>query len=65
MSGKQYQDETDEDLLLIIQRKYRNAYQGVLKIQQFITEKYHYVMSNDEKLYLTIHLARLVQKANQ
>ena len=65
MSGKQYQDETDEDLLLIIQRRYRNAYQGVLKIQQFITEKYHYVMSNDEKLYLTIHLARLVQKANQ
>lgn len=65
MSGKQYQDETDEDLLLIIQQKYRNAYQGVLKIQQFITEKYQYVMSNDEKLYLTIHLARLVQKANQ
>lgn len=65
MGGRQYQDETDEELLLIIQRKYRNAYQCVLKIQQFITEKYHYVMSNDEKLYLTIHLARLVQKANQ
>ncbi len=65
MSGKQYRDETDEELLLIIQRKYRNAYHCVLKIQQFITEKYHYVMSNDEKLYLTIHLARLVQKANQ
>ncbi|WP_161998716.1 BglG family transcription antiterminator LicT [Enterococcus asini] len=65
MSGKQLVDETDEELLQIIQVKYHNAYQCVLKIESYIQQKYSYGMTNDEKLYLTIHLARLVQKASQ
>ncbi|GCF93260.1 transcription antiterminator LicT [Enterococcus florum] len=63
MSNKQHEDETDDELLLIIQRKYKNAYDCVEKIAAFIQKKYLYEMSNDEKLYLTIHIARLVNKA--
>ena len=62
---RQLTDETDDDLLLIIQKKYQNAYKCVEKIAEFIVNTYHYEMSNDEKLYLTIHIARLVQKVNQ
>lgn len=64
MSNNQLIDETDDELLLIIQKKYKNAYQCVEKIAEFIQKKYHYPMSNDEKLYLTIHIARLVQKVD-
>lgn len=65
ISGKQLADETDQELLDIIQLKYHNAYQCVLKIEGYIKQKYSYGMTNDEKLYLTVHLARLVQKASQ
>ncbi len=64
MSHNQLSDETDDELLLIIQKKYKNAYQCVEKIAEFIQKKYQYPMSNDEKLYLTIHIARLVQKVD-
>jgi beta-glucoside operon transcriptional antiterminator len=60
--GKQHQGESDEELLLLVQKKYHNAYQCVLIIETFLTNNYSYSMSNDEKLYLTIHIARLVQK---
>lgn len=65
LQGNQHTDETDEDLLLIVQNKYKNAYTCVDKIALYIWEKFHYIVSNDEKLYLTIHLARLVQKGCQ
>lgn len=65
MNQRQVADETDDELLLIIQRKYQNAYKCVGKIADFILEKYQYEMTNDEKLYLTIHIARLVQKVTQ
>lgn len=65
MNQRHLADETDEELLMIIQKKYQNAYHCVEKIAEFINKKYQYAMSNDEKLYLTIHIARLVQKVNQ
>ncbi|MGO3728586.1 MAG: BglG family transcription antiterminator LicT [Enterococcus viikkiensis] len=65
MNQRQVTDETDDELLLIIQKKYQNAYQCVERIAEFIQQTYHYTMSNDEKLYLMIHIARLVQKVSQ
>lgn len=65
MNQRQVIDETDDELLLIVQKKYQNAYRCVERIAEFIQQTYHYTMSNDEKLYLTIHIARLVQKVNQ
>lgn len=65
MNHRQNEGETDEELLLIIQKKYHNAYNCVEKVNEYVTKKYNYLMSNDEKLYLTIHVARLVQKLGQ
>lgn len=65
LSGKQHTEDTDVELLEIIQMKYHNAYQCVLKISEYIYDRYMYKVSNDEKLYLTIHIARLVQKTTK
>ncbi|MEB6062827.1 PRD domain-containing protein [Enterococcus gallinarum] len=55
-------EETDDELLEMVKIKYRNANQCVQKIKSFLVTNYRYDMSNDESLYLTIHIARLVQK---
>lgn len=55
--------EVEEELLQIVTKKYSNALRCVEKIDQFLKDKYAYQMSSDEKMYLTIHIARLVQKS--
>ncbi|MDF9823962.1 beta-glucoside operon transcriptional antiterminator [Breznakia sp. PF5-3] len=60
-----YASETEDDLLEVIKVKYRNAYECVVKITQFIAEKYDYVLSNEEQLYLTIHIERVIYKSDK
>ncbi|MBL1227639.1 PRD domain-containing protein [Enterococcus sp. BWB1-3] len=59
---KQYLEETDNELLDVIKVKYKNAYSCVNTIGTYLQDTYNYTISNDEKLYLTIHIARLVSK---
>lgn len=61
-SGKTYRDDGDDGLLEVIRVKYKNAYNCVQTITRFIVQKYEYVLSNEEVLYLTIHIARIVTK---
>ncbi|WP_313537079.1 BglG family transcription antiterminator LicT [Enterococcus sp.] len=62
LNQTQHRDETDEELLAMVRQKYHNAFQCVQKINTFLLKKYVYQMSSDEQMYLTIHIARLVQK---
>ena len=57
-----YQDEQSDDLLELIKIKYKNAYACCLKIKQFLKTNYAYDLSQEETLYLTIHIARVVYK---
>lgn len=57
-----YQDEQSDDLLGLIKIKYKNAYAYCLKIKQFLKTNYAYDLSQEETLYLTIHIARVVYK---
>ena len=57
-----YQDEQSDDLLDLIKIKYKNAYACCLKIKQFLKSNYAYDLSQEETLYLTIHIARVVYK---
>lgn len=61
VTHKMYKD-SDDELLEVIKKKYRNSYECVLQIADFISKKYHYQLSNEEKLYLTIHIERVVYK---
>lgn len=54
----------EDDLLSVVQVKYANAYQCVEKIAQLILKQYDYKLSDEEKLYLTIHIHRVVYLGN-
>lgn len=62
ISHKTYQTENEDDLLDIIKIKYKNAYECVKTIKKFLVERYEYLLSDEEMLYLTIHIARVVYK---
>ncbi len=57
---KTYSNSEDRSLLDIIKEKYRNSYLCVEKIADMIRKNYDYEISDEEKLYLTIHIHRIV-----
>lgn len=57
-----YQDDQNDDLLEVIKVKYKNAYACTLKIKEYIKNNYAYCLSDEESLYLTIHIERIVYK---
>lgn len=65
VSHQTYQDENDDDLLDVIKLKYKNSYDCVSKVADFIYKKYNYILSNEEKLYLTIHIERVIYKSER
>lgn len=63
LEGKTYlEDDKDDDLFLIIKKKYMNSYECTEKICEFLKKKYKYIVSNDERLYLTLHIERVIYK---
>ncbi|MGK0550998.1 BglG family transcription antiterminator LicT [Enterococcus faecalis] len=58
---REFKSEEDDELYEVIRKKYANAYRCVEKIADFLSRKYAYQVSNEERLYLTIHIARIVQ----
>ncbi len=57
---KIYTNNEDGSLLAIIKEKYKNSYQCVEKIASMIKKNYDYDISDEEKLYLTIHIHRIM-----
>ena len=53
-----YNDKEDEDLLSVVKMKYKEAYECTLKIAEYISLSYSYDISDEEKLYLTIHIEK-------
>ena len=64
VSGKMYGQDDQDELLDAIKRKYVNSYNCVIKIKEFVKNRYSYVLSEDEMLYLTIHIERIIYKSN-
>lgn len=60
-----YETDGNDDLWALIVDKYPKAFSCVEKVTQFILKKYNYMLSKEEQLYLTIHLERVVHKAEQ
>lgn len=62
INGKTYEDEPDTTLLEMVKNQYKNAYDCVENIAEFVRKKYQYILSGEEKLYLTIHIERVIYK---
>lgn len=57
-------DEDESELFDILKEKYKKSYNCVLKIKAFIEHEYSYNLSDEEQLYLIIHIERIVTKAS-
>lgn len=60
-SHASHEGDTDEELLNIIKSKYVKEFECVNKIDKFIEKKYNYKLTDDEMIYLTIHVAKVVK----
>lgn len=60
-SGRYYEDN-DNELFEIIKDKYPKSYDCTKRIEGFIKQKYNNDLTKEEKLYLIVHIARLVQE---
>ena len=56
-----YNGDSDDELLNIIKGKYPKEAECIDKVKLFINKKYNYELSSDEYIYLTIHIAKLLQ----
>ncbi|MGK3143241.1 BglG family transcription antiterminator LicT [Pantoea sp. C2G6] len=50
---------SDESLHDVVKEKYPLAYGCAIKIQHFIAGQYHYILSKEELMFLTIHIERV------
>lgn len=58
-SGKTYEKSDVSRLLEVVVGQYPDAYQCSRKIAAFIEDKYRYHLSDEELMYLSIHIARI------
>lgn len=65
INGSDYKSSDDEDVLLVIKDKYPESYLCMEKVKEYIQKKYHYQIHSDECLYLTIHIARIVDETRK
>lgn len=65
VEAKGYDDEDSSGLFEVIRERYAKAYGCVEKITAFLLKKYGYILSKDEQLYLTIHIERIISKADR
>lgn len=57
--------EMDVELFEIVKKKYHLSYECVEKISRFLLRRYNYTLTDEEKLYLTIHIERIVFKSTK
>lgn len=62
-SGSLHDEKSEAGLLEAVKARFINAYQCVEKIDEHLQKNYHYVLTDEEKLYLTIHVNRVVYKS--
>ncbi|WP_064607026.1 BglG family transcription antiterminator LicT [Streptobacillus moniliformis] len=56
-----YNDEEDEDLLELMKNKYPKEYSCGICVADFIKNKYEYLLSSSELVYLIAHIRRLTK----
>ena len=52
-------DEDDKSFLLILKEQYKNEYQCALKIRDYMRKEYGQELTEDEMIYLTVHIKRV------
>lgn len=63
LSKNTHEGDTDKELLGIIKSKYSKEFECIEKIKTFIEKKYSYTLTDDEMIYLTIHIAKVIKES--
>lgn len=59
LQHKQLKEEDDGLFREMIQSQYKDCYQCVLKIKEYVEKTYHVKVSEEEVMYLTVHIRRI------
>jgi beta-glucoside operon transcriptional antiterminator len=55
--------QSDDDFLFeAVKNKHKDAFACTEKINDYVKRKFDYELTNDEKLYLTVHIERVVNR---
>lgn len=63
--GKPTENLGDDELLNVVKLKYQTSYRCSEKIGDFIKRKYNYSITDEEMLYLTIHIETVVYRSKK
>lgn len=61
ISNKTYNSDEDSEMITFMKHKYKQAYLCVAKISEFLQTNYHYQLSDEEFLYLTVHIQKVIK----
>jgi len=60
--SKTYMEGEDDFLFEAVKNKHKQAYECTEKINDYVKRQFNYELTNDEKLYLTIHIERVINR---
>lgn len=60
VTEKLYNDDQDDELFQLVKKKYPETYRCTEKIRKYVQVEYRFNLTNEELLYFTVHLERLV-----
>ena len=58
LKDRELAEDKDDFLLKQVKNKYKNAYNCMLKIEKYLNVE----LTDEEKLYLTLHIQRVTQR---
>jgi beta-glucoside operon transcriptional antiterminator len=59
---KEPDDQLENELYLLITKQYPEAFEVTKKVSELLKTRRNYTISKDEQVYITIHLARIIEK---
>lgn len=65
LKGEQFTDDDNAELAAIVFEKYYKAYECTCKVGEFVQKKLNYQISDEEKMYITIHIHAAVSKGSK
>lgn len=60
--NRSYYENSDDEIYNIIILKYPKEHECIHRIDKYLQEKHNYSLTNEEKMYLIVHISRIVEK---
>ncbi|KRN71720.1 beta-glucoside bgl operon antiterminator, bglg family [Carnobacterium maltaromaticum] len=56
------ENQVENELFKLVTKQYPEAFEVTKKVSEFLKTRRNYIISKDEQVYITIHLARIIDK---